>query len=426
MAKSPYPPFHELLDDYRVVVTGLGVVCPLGNDVDAVWSAMLDGRSGVGRLTKFDASPFENDICAEVRDFHPEEVIPAKNLRRMSTPAQYALVATQQAVADAGLIVDESNAHEVGVVFGSAGGGYGFILEQERIFRERGARRVTPFLISHMLPDASSGHIAIMLGARGPNFTPGAACATGTAAVGEAMEVIRRGDARAMICGGTDEPILPVLFAGFQAMRGLAYDPDPTKACKPFDARRNGFIIGEGSAALVLENLASAKARGARCYAEVIGYGSSNDAYDMEASHESGRGPVLAMGMALRKAGIPLEEVGYINAHGTGTPLNDKVETKAIKSVFSEHAHQIGVGSTKSMVGHLMGGAGALEALVTAKAVHHGILPPTINYEVPDPDCDLDYIPNVARQTQVIAAMSNSVGLGGHNASIIFRRIAQP
>jgi beta-ketoacyl-acyl-carrier-protein synthase II len=419
---TAYPPFHALPDEQRVVITGLGVVCPLGNDVDSVWSAMLDGKSGVGRITKFDASAFENDICAEVRDFHPEEVIPAKDLRRMTVPAQYAVVCAQQAVADAGLVIDEANAGDVGVIFGSAGGGYGLILDQEHIFRERGPRRVTPFLISHMLPDAASGHIAIMLGARGPNYTPGSACATGTTAVGEAMETIRRGDARAIIAGGTEEPILPVIFAGFQALRGLASDPDPTKACKPFDARRNGFVVGEGAAALVVESLASAKARGARSYAEVIGYGSSNDAFDMEASHESGRGPLLAMRMALRKAGIPLEEVGYINAHGTGTPLNDKVETTAIKAVFGEHAYRLAVGSTKSMVGHLMGGAGALEALVTAKAVHHGVLPPTINYEVPDPDCDLDYIPNVSRQTQVTAAMSSSVGLGGHNASIILRR----
>ena len=420
-----YPPFYDLPDEQRVVVTGLGAVCPLGNDVATTWSAMVDGRSGVGRLTKFDASAFENDIVAEVRDFHPEEAIPSKDLRRMTVPAKYAVVAAQEAVADAGLVVDDSNAEEVGVIFGSAGGGYSFILEQNRTFHERGARRVSPFLISHMLPDASSGHIAIMLGAQGPNFCPGSACATGTTAVGEAMETIRRGDARVIVCGGTDEPILPVLLAGFQALRAMASDPDPAKACKPFDARRNGFVVGEGAAALVLESLASAKARGSRCYAEVVGYGSSNDAFDMEASHESGRGPALAMRMALRKAGIPLEEADYINAHGTGTPLNDKVETVAIKAVFGEHAYRLAVSSTKSMVGHLMGGAGALEALATVKAVHEGVLPPTINYEVPDPDCDLDYVPNVSRHTLVRAAMSSSVGLGGHNATVVFRRVEQ-
>jgi beta-ketoacyl-acyl-carrier-protein synthase II len=420
---APYPPSYELPDEQRVVVTGLGVVCPAGNDVESAWKAMVDGRSAIGRITKFDASILESDIAAEVHDFHPEEAIPPKDLRRMTVPAQYAVVASQQAVADAGLIVDESNAHEVGVVFGSAGGGYGLILEQQRVLQERGARRVSPFLISHMLPDSSSGHIAIMLGAQGPNMCPASACATGTTAVGEAMETIRRGDARAIVCGGTDEPVLPVLIAGFQALRGTATDPDPAKACKPFDARRNGFVVGEGAAALVLESLASARTRGARVYAEVVGYGSSNDAFDMEASHESGRGPVLAMRLALRKAGLAPEDVDYINAHGTGTPLNDKVETIAMKQVFGEHAYRLAVSSTKSMVGHLMGGAGALEALVAVKAVHEGVIPPTINYEVPDPDCDLDYVPNVARRNGVRVAMSNSVGLGGHNASVIVRRL---
>ena len=419
----PYPPFFELPDEQRVVVVGLGAVCPVGNDVPAAWAALVDGRSGVGPLTKFDASTLEAEIGAEVRDFHPEELIPSKALRRMTRPAQYAVVAALEAVADAGLVVDESNAEQVGVIFGSAGGGYGFILEQERTLRERGARRVSPFLISHMLPDASSGHIAIMLGAQGPNLCPGSACATGTSAVGEAMETIRRGDARVIVCGGTDEPILPVLMAGYHSLRGMATDPDPAKACKPFDARRNGFVVGEGAAALVLESLASARARGARMYAEVVGYGSSNDAHDMEAPHESARGPALAMGMAVRKSGLPLEEVDYINAHGTGTPVNDRVETAAIKAVFGEHSHKLAVSSTKSMVGHLMGGAGALEALVAVKAVREGVIPPTINYEVPDPDCDLDYVPNVARQAEVRAALSNSVGLGGHNAAVVFRQV---
>jgi beta-ketoacyl-acyl-carrier-protein synthase II len=391
--------------------------------VATTWQGLVEGRSGIGHLTKFDASPFENDIVAEVRDFDPSAVIPPKDLRRMTVPAQYAVVAAQEAVADAGLVVDESNADEIGVFFGSAGGGYGLLVEQSTVFEKRGVRRVSPFMISHMLPDASSGHVAIMLGARGVNFCPTSACATGTAAVGEGMEAIRRGDARAIVCGGTDEPVLPFLLAGFQALRGVAYDEDPAKACKPFDARRNGFVIGEGAAALVLESMASAKARGARMYAEVIGYGSSNDAYDMEASHETGRGPVLAMKMALRKAGLPLEEYDYINPHGTGTPLNDRVETAAIKQVFGEHAYRLAVSSTKSMVGHLMGGAGALEALATVKTVHEGVIPPTINYEVPDPDCDLDYVPNTARQAEVRAALSSSVGLGGHNATVAFRRV---
>ena len=424
MAQPPfYPSFSQLPDEQRVVVTGLGTICPVGNDVATAWAALVDGRSGVGRITKFDASALVGDIAAEVHDFHPEEVIPSKELRRMTVPAQYAVVAAQQAVADAGFVIDASNAEQVGVIFGSTGGGYDLVLDQQRVLQERGARRISPFFISHMLPDATSGHVAMTVGAQGPNFCPASACATGTVAVGEAMETIRRGDARAIICGGTDEPILPVIIAGFQALRGVATDPDPAKACKPFDLRRNGFIVGEGAAALLLESLASARERGVRCYAEVVGYGSSNDAYDMEAAHESARGPVLAMRMALRKAGLPLDEIDYINPHGTGTPLNDRVETAAIKEVFGDHAYQLAVSSTKSMIGHLMGAAGAIEALATVKTIHEGVIPPTINYEEPDPDCDLDYVPNVARPATVRAALSNSVGLGGHNATVVFRRI---
>jgi beta-ketoacyl-acyl-carrier-protein synthase II len=422
VSAAAYPPFYELPHEQRVVVTGLGAVCPVGNNVPAAWSAIVNGQSGIGRITKFDTDPFEVRIAGEVKDFHPEEVIPTKDLRRMDPNAQYAVVAAQEAVADAGLRIDESNAEDVGVIFGSAGGGYTMLIEQQRVLDSRGARRVSPFLISHMLPDAASGHIAIMLGARGPNFAPGAACATGTVAVGEALETIRRGDAKAIIAGGTDEPVLPIVWAGFQALRGMADDPDPTKACRPFDANRTGFVVGEGAASLVLESLAHAQARGARIYAEAVGYGASADAYDMEASHESARGPILAMRLALRKAGLPLEEVDYINPHGTGTPLNDRVETAAFKAVFGDHAYKLAISSTKSMVGHLMGGAGALEAAFTVKTVHEGVIPPTINYETPDPDCDLDYVPNVARQAPVRMALSNSVGLGGHNATVAFRR----
>jgi 3-oxoacyl-(acyl-carrier-protein) synthase len=281
---------------------------------------------------------------------------------------------------------------------------------------------VSPFLISHMLPDASSGHIAITLGARGPNYCPTSACATGTAAVGEAMETIRRGDARVVICGGTDEPVLRVLMAGFGALRGMASDPDPAKACKPFDARRNGFVVGEGAAALVLESLASAKARGARCYAEVIGYGSSNDAYDMEASHESARGPVLSMRLALRKAGIPLDEVDYINAHGTGTPLNDTIEATAIRAVFGDAATRLAVSSTKAALGHTLGAAGAIEALATIIALRDGFLPPTVNLEEPDPACGLDLVPGSSRPAVLRYALSNSYGFGGNNTSMVLGR----
>jgi beta-ketoacyl-acyl-carrier-protein synthase II len=414
---------HNYIEARRVVVTGMGTVCPLGNNWRDAWRAMVDGRSGIAHLTQFDVSQFEVQIGGEVKDFHPEETIPVKELRRMDKNGQYAVVSALEAVADAGLVIDDTNRDEIGVIFGSAGGGYELLLEQNEIFLKSGYRRVSPFLISNMLPDAASGHVAIAVGAAGPNMAIASACSTGTGAIGESWETIRRGDADAIIAGGTDNPLLPVLLAGFHALRALANDPErPERACKPFDARRDGFVVGQGAAALVLESLDHAKARGAEIYAEVIGYASSNDAYDMVASLESGRGSARAMAKAIRKAGIDTAEVDYINPHGTGTPLNDRAETAAIKLAFGEHASNLAISSTKSMHGHLMGGAGALEAIASVQAVRTGIIPPTINYEVPDPDCDLDYVPNEARQADVRVSLSNSVGLGGHNASIIFKR----
>ncbi len=407
----------------RVVVTGLGAVTPLGNNADSTWQALLHGRSGIGPITLFDVSPFEVQIGGEVRDFQPEDWIPAKELRRMDRSAQMGVVAALQAVRDACLSIGESESAGVGVIFGSGAGGYGLLLEQQKVLEEKGYRRVSPFLVSHILPDATSGHIAIQLGAMGPNMGVISACATGTGAVGESWETIRRGDAEAMVAGGCEAPLVPILWAGFHALRALADDKeDPTRASKPFDRRREGFVIAEGAAALVLESLDHARARGARIYAEMIGYGASNDAFDMVASHESGRGPTLCMESALRKSGLPPEEVDYINAHGTGTPLNDRVETQAIKQVFGEHAYRFAVSSTKSMTGHLMGAAGALEALAAVLAIRDQVLPPTINYQERDPDCDLDYVPNEARPARVRVALSNSVGLGGHNATVIFRK----
>jgi 3-oxoacyl-[acyl-carrier-protein] synthase II len=406
----------------RVVVTGLGAVTPVGNDVASTWEALLHGRSGIARITLFDASAFEVQIAGEVRDFQPEDWIPARELRRMDRSAQMGVVAALQAVRDSSLSIGEADSDRVGVIFGSGAGGYGLLLEQLKLFEEKGYRRVSPFLISHILPDAASGHIAIELGATGPNMAVISACATGTGAVGEAWETIRRGDAEAMVVGGCEAPLLPIIWAGFHALRALANDKeDPTRACKPFDRRRDGFVVGEGAAALVVESLEHARARGARIYAEVIGYGSSNDAFDMEASHESGRGPIRCMEMAVQKSGLSPEEVDYINAHGTGTLLNDRVETLAIKQVFGEHAYRLAVSSTKSMTGHLMGAAGALESLASVLAIRDQILPPTINYQERDPDCDLDYVPNEARRARVRVAMSNSVGLGGHNATVMFR-----
>jgi beta-ketoacyl-acyl-carrier-protein synthase II len=401
----------------------MGAVCPLGNTWRDAWQSMVDGRSGIAQLTQFDVSGFEVQIGGEVKDFRPEDTIPVKELRRMDKNAQYACVAAAEAVADAGLTIDDSNREDVGVIFGSAGGGYGLLLEQNEIFLKSGYRRVSPFLISNMLPDAASGHVSILLGACGPNMAVVSACSTGTGAIGEAWETIRRGDAEAIIAGGTDNPLLPILLAGFHALRALANDPEhPERACKPFDARRDGFVVGQGGAAMVVESLDHAKSRGAEIYAEVIGYASSADAYDMVASLESGRGSANAMKRAMRKAGIVPADVDYINPHGTGTPLNDRAETSAIKLAFGEHAYRLAVSSTKSMHGHLMGGAGSLEAIAAVQAVRTGIIPPTINYEVRDPDCDLDYVPNEARQTDAQVSLSNSVGLGGHNASVIFRR----
>jgi len=407
----------------RVVVTGLGAVTPLGNDAASTWQALLHGRSGIAPITLFDASPFEVQIGGEVKGFRPEDWIPAKELRRMDRSAQMGVVAALQAVRDACLSIGEAESAGVGVIFGSGAGGHGLLLEQQKILEQKGHRRVSPFLISHMLPDAASAHIAIALGATGPNMAVVSACATGSGAVGEAWETIRRGDAEAVVAGGCEAPLVPVLWAGFHALRAMADDKeDPTRACKPFDRRRDGFVIAEGAAALLLENLEHARARGARIYAEVAGYGASNDAFDMVAPHESGRGPILCMEMALRKSGLAREEVDYINAHGTGTPLNDRVETLAIKQVFGEHAYRLAVSSTKSMTGHLMGAAGALESLVAVLAIRDQVLPPTINYQERDPDCDLDYVPNEARPAPVRVAMSNSVGLGGHNATVMFRR----
>jgi 3-oxoacyl-[acyl-carrier-protein] synthase II len=418
MARRPDP-----LPNRRVVVTGMGTVCPLGNNVRDAWRAMSEGRSGIARLTQFDASEFEVQIGGEVRDFHPEEAIPTKELRRMDKNGQFAVVSALEAVADAGLRIDDSNRDDVGVIFGSAGGGYGLLLEQYEVYKKSGYRRVSPFLISNMLPDAASGHVAIATGACGVNMAVASACSTGTGAIGEAWETIRRGDAEAIIAGGTDNPLLPVLMAGFHALRALANDAEhPERANKPFDARRDGFVVGQGAAALVLESLEHAQARGAEIRAEVIGYAATNDAYDMVASHAEGRAAAVAMTRAMRKAGIAPEDVDYINPHGTGTPLNDRAETAAIKLAFGEHAYRLAISSTKSMHGHLMGGAGALEAIAAIQTIRTGIIPPTLNYEVPDPECDLDYVPNVPRRAEVRTALSNSVGLGGHNASVIFRR----
>jgi 3-oxoacyl-(acyl-carrier-protein) synthase len=340
----------------------------------------------------------------------------------MDRNVQFAIVATQEALRDSEYQITEENADRSGVILGTAAGGIGMLLAQQKILEERGHRRLSPFSLANMLPDSGSGQVAIVVGARGPNMAVVSACATGGHAIGEAFETIRRDDADMMIAGGTDTVILPIVLGGFVTMRGLADSPDPHTACKPFDKNRNGFVLAEGCVMMILEELEHAQRRGAKIYAEVVGYGSSNDAFDMAGQRESGDAAVRAMSMALRKAHVAPEQVGYICAHGTGTPLNDRVETLAIKKVFGEHAYDLVVSSYKSMTGHMMGASGAAGVLATAMALHTGAISPTTNYETPDPDCDLDYNTNGPRELQVEFAISNAIGLGGHNSSVLVRR----
>jgi beta-ketoacyl-acyl-carrier-protein synthase II len=407
----------------RVVVTGLGAVTPVGNDVDTVWRSLLEKRSGVGPITLFDPEPFPVRIQAEVKDFDVGDFVDQRELRYMDRNVQFALSTVKQALDDARFSVSDEEAESVAVIYGSGGGGMGMVLEHAKILETKGPRRITPFLVANLIPDAASGHIAIMTGARGPNLSIASACATGANTIGEAWETVRRGDAEVAITGSTEAVLLPVFHATWCSMRALAADNEhPEQACKPFDARRDGFVSGEGAAALILESLDHALARNAPIYAEMAGYGASNDAYDMIASHESGRGPRRSMTMALKKASLQPEDVGYINAHGTGTPLNDRVETAAIKEVFGKHAYELVVSSTKALTGHMMGAAGSVESVVAVKAVQEDCIPPTANLEQADPDCDLDYAPGNPREGRLEVAMSNSIGLGGHNACLVFRK----
>ncbi len=412
--------------DRRVVVTGLGAVTPVGNTVAESWSNLLAGCSGIDTISLFDASGFDVRIGGEVKDFRPEDHLPVKDLRHMDRSSKFALVAAKEAVADAALEMSAECAERVGVIFGTAAGGVEKVLTQQQILLERGPNRVSPMFLPHFLPDSASGLVAIMLGAEGPNMAVSSACATGSHSVGEALKTIQRDDADVIVAGGTEASILPVIFAGFINMRALSLrNDDPKRASRPFDADRDGFVISEGAAVLVLEELAHARQRGARVYAEVVGYGSGNDAWHMVQPRDQGAGAAKVMRAALRDAqrhsGMDAAEVGYINAHGTSTPYNDRFETAAIKEVFGEHAAHLAVSSTKSMTGHMFGAAGAMEAVACVKSVETGWLPPTINYATPDPECDLDYVPNKARQWSRTAALSNSFGLGGHNSTIVFR-----
>jgi len=407
----------------RVVVTGLGAITPIGNDARTTWEGAVAGRSGIDFIRSFDATDFPVRIAAEVKDFDPTDVASTKDVRKLDRNVLLSLGAAREAVTDAGL--DSAyDRDRVGILFGTAIGGFLGMMEQHDVLRERGASRVVPHFIPSVLPDAASGQLAISLGFRGPNYAPISACATGSTAVGEAAEIIRRGDADAILAGGAEACMHPLILAGFCAMRGLAAEEEhPPRASRPFDATRAGFVIGEGACVLVLEELDAARRRGARIYAEVLGYGASNDAYHMAAPEPEATGVAEMMRQALGRASIRPEQVGYINAHGTSTPLGDLAETRAIKEVFGEHAYSLAVSSTKSVMGHCFGAAGAIEAMMCVYAVHEGVLPPTINYEHPDPECDLDYVPNEARRTQVDVALSNAMGLGGHNACVLVGRV---
>ncbi|MDM5332500.1 beta-ketoacyl-ACP synthase II [Ureibacillus composti] len=407
----------------RVVITGIGAVTPLGNTAEETWSAIKEGKSGVGPLTRLDTEKFPAKVAAEVKDFDIEQYIDRKEARKMDRFTHYALAASIMAIKDADLTITDEIAPKVGVWIGSGIGGMETYEKQMEVFQERGVRRVSPFFVPMMIPNMASGQVSIHLGAKGINSCSVTACASGTNSIGDAFKVIQRGDADAMITGGAEAPIVNMAVAGFCSSTALSLNPDAKTASRPFDKERDGFVIAEGAGILVLEEYEFAKARGAKIYAEVIGYGATGDAYHITAPGPNGEGAARAIKQAIDDAGIDPTQVGYINAHGTSTPYNDLFETMAVKSVFGDHAYNLAMSSTKSMTGHLLGAAGGVETIFTALALKEGILPPTINLETPDPECDLDYVPNVAREANVEYAMSNSLGFGGHNASLLLKKV---
>ena len=407
----------------RIVVTGMGAVTPLGNDVETSWRAAVEGRSGIGPITRFDVTGYDTRIAGEVRNFNAEEYIPAKELRRMDRFIHYAIASAKQAINQANLVVNEDNARQIGVLIGSGIGGVDTLFEASTTLLQKGPARVGPFTIPMLLVDLAAGQVSIQLGAKGPNFAVVSACASSAHSIGEAAELIRRGDAKAVFAGGSDACVGPLGVASFSSMRALSTRNDePEKASRPFDKLRDGFVLGEGAGTLLLEDLDFALERGAPIFAEVTGYGATADASHITAPAEGGEGAARAMTIAMKDAGLKPRDIGYINAHGTGTQLNEKYETMAIKSAFGDMAYGVPVSSTKSVTGHLLGAAGAVEAIFCIKAINEGILPPTINQEVPDPDCDLDYVPNEARPARINHAMCNSMGFGGHNGVVIFSR----
>ena len=407
----------------RVVITGLGCISPLGNDVESTWGDILAGVSGVGWITHFDASAHETRFAAEVKGFNAAELFGSREARRMDRFTQFAVATSLQAVQDAGLKINDENRDRIGAVIGTGIGGISTVSDQISVYNTRGPSRISPFFVPMMLPDSSPGMVAIRLGVRGPNMAIVTACASGNNAIGEAAGIIRRGHADVVIAGGTEAAICAIGMAGMNVMGALSTrNDDPQHASRPFDLQRDGFVIGEGAAMLILESLEFAKARGANILAEISGYGATNDAFHISAPAENGAGAARCMHMALRDGGLTIQDIDYINAHGTSTPLNDKSETVAIKTVFGKRAYDIPVSSTKSMTGHLLGASGAIEAVFCVKTLQTGILPPTTNYETPDPECDLDYVPNKPRRHPVSHVMSNSFGFGGHNATLIFSR----
>ncbi|MDH4227401.1 MAG: beta-ketoacyl-ACP synthase II [Deltaproteobacteria bacterium] len=407
----------------RVVVTGLGIVSPLGTGVDKAWTNALKGTSAVDYITRFDIADFPVKIAAEVKDFNAEELIDKKEIKKMDLFIQYAFHAAIRAYEDSGYKITEENAERAGVYIGAGIGGLPAIEHWHSVLKEKGPSRVTPFFIPMVIINLASGQVSIKIGAKGPNSCAVTACATGTHSIGDAYKIIQRGDADMMVAGGTEATITPLCVAGFNAMKALSTRNDsPKTASRPFDKDRDGFVVGEGAGVLVLEEMESAKKRGARIYAEVAGYGMNSDAFHMTTPSEGGVGASKCIGLALKDAGVNPEDIDYINAHGTSTYYNDFYETMAIKRVFGDHAKKLAISSTKSMTGHLLGAAGGIEAVFTSLAVHHSKIPPTINYTTPDPECDLDYVPNAARDKELRVAVSNSFGFGGTNAVLVFKK----
>lgn len=407
----------------RVVVTGIGIISPLGTGIEKNWKGIIEGRSGIRRITRFDAANFPVQIAGEVPDFNPEVFIEKKEIKKMDTFIQYALAASILAVQDAGLEVTSENAERVGVYIGSGIGGLPAIEHWHTILKEKGPDRVTPFFIPMVLINLASGQVSIKFGAKGPNSCAVTACATGTHSIGDAFRIIQNGDADVMIAGGAESTISPLCIAGFSAMKALSTNNnEPQKASRPFDKNRDGFIVAEGAGILVLEDMETAKKRGARIYAEIVGYGMTSDAFHMTTPAPEGEGAARCMTAAIKSAGINTGAVDYINAHGTSTYYNDLYETMAVKKVFKDHAKKLAISSTKSMTGHLLGAAGGVEAVFTALAIYHSIMPPTTNYDIPDPECDLDYVPNKPKEKKIHIAISNSFGFGGTNGVLVFKR----